>query len=136
MLISAERSERVTLERTFLVLGSVAALLGVAAGAFGAHALRGSFEAHQDLERTFRTALEYHLYHSLALVAVAWAVDRWQAPIFVWSGYLFVVGIVIFSGSLYALSLTQARWLGAVTPIGGLAFLAGWALLALGALRS
>ncbi len=123
------------MERTFLVLGSLAAFLGVAAGAFGAHALRGSFEAQPDLERTFRTAVDYHLFHSLALIGVAWASSKWPLPAVSWSGYLFALGIVVFSGSLYLLSLTQARWLGMITPLGGMAFLLGWALLAYGIAR-
>ena len=123
------------MDRLFLVLGSAAAFLGVAAGAFGAHGLRDHFAAHPGSQTTYETAVEYHLYHALALLAVAWATSRWASPWLSWAGYLFGLGILIFSGSLYALSLTQARWLGAVTPLGGLAFLAGWVLLAAGAWR-
>jgi uncharacterized membrane protein YgdD (TMEM256/DUF423 family) len=105
-------------------------LVGVAAGAFGAHALRNRLTA--DLLAVFETAVRYQMYHALALLAVALAYDRWGAAPLVWSGWLFVAGTVIFSGSLYLLSLTGARWWGAVTPIGGACFLLGWALLVWG----
>lgn len=120
-------------ERLFAGLGAVFALAGVALGAFGAHALRGSVGA-SDLA-VFETGVRYQLVHALALFAVAWASTRWPGAAVSAGGWAFVVGIVVFSGSLYALVLSGARWWGAITPIGGLAFLAGWALLAWGALR-
>ena len=79
---------------------------------------------------TFETGVRYHMYHALALLAVAWATARWPSAAVNASGWLFVAGIVLFSGSLYALSLSGVRWLGAITPLGGLAFLAGWLGLA------
>jgi uncharacterized membrane protein YgdD (TMEM256/DUF423 family) len=122
------------MERTFLILGAVMGFLGVALGAFGAHALDATLKANQR-EGTFETATQYHLYHAMALLAVAWAATRWPDSLTYWAGYLFILGIILFSGSLYALSITNQRWLGAITPLGGLAFLAGWICLALAAWR-
>lgn len=121
------------MERVFAVAGAVAALLGVALGAFGAHALEARLEA-RDLA-TFETGVRYQMYHALALLAVAWAVGRWPGGATSFAGWAFVAGIVVFSGSLYLLVLTDTRWLGAVTPLGGVAFLAGWAALAWAVLR-
>lgn len=115
------------MERLFAVLGCVFALLAVVLGAFGAHALEGRLES-RDLE-TFEIGVRYQMYHALALLFVAYALGRWTGDLGVWAGWAFVVGIVVFAGSLYALVLTGVRGLGAVTPIGGVAFLAGWALL-------
>jgi len=120
-------------DRLFFLAGSISALVSVAAGAFGAHALRARLAP--DLLAAFETGARYQMYHALALLAVAWAVGRWSGPLLVWSGWLFLVGTVLFSGSLYALALTGARWLGAVTPLGGLCFLSGWLCLALAARR-
>ena len=119
--------------RLFFLLGSLSAALAVACGAFGAHALRARLGA-ADLA-TFETGARYQMYHALALLAVAWAVQQWPGALPRAAGWLFVAGTVVFSGSLYVLVLTGQRWLGAVTPIGGVAFLAGWACLALAALR-
>jgi uncharacterized membrane protein YgdD (TMEM256/DUF423 family) len=116
------------MERTFLLLGALMGFLGVALGAFGTHALEAMLKAN-GREGTFATATQYHLVHALALLAVAWAATRWPDNLVSWAGYLFVIGIVLFSGSLYALSITNQRWLGAITPLGGLAFLAGWVCL-------
>ena len=123
------------MERLFFAAGALAALLGVAAGAFGAHGLRAFFAAHPDLRGTYETAVTYHLVHALGLLGVAWGTTRWPGPLVPWAGYLFIAGILLFSGSLYLLVLSQIRALGAITPLGGLAFLAGWALLALAAWR-
>ena len=81
----------------------------------------------------FETGARYQMYHALGLIAVAWAVTRWPGAAAAWAGWLFVAGTVLFSGSLYALALTGVRWLGAITPLGGVAFLAGWTCLALAA---
>ena len=116
------------MERSFVILGSTCAFLAVAAGAFGAHALTGTLTT--EALATFETAARYQMYHALALLAAAWVADRWPGTAARAAGWLFLAGIVVFSGSLYLLSLTGTRWLGAVTPLGGLAFLAGW--LALG----
>ena len=116
------------MERTFAVLGALLACLAVGLGAFGAHGLRGRLTP--ELLDVFETAARYQMYHALGLLAVAWAADRWPGGATAAAGWLFVVGIVLFSGSLYLLSLTGTRWLGAITPLGGAAFLAGWLALA------
>ncbi len=121
------------MDRVFFALGALSGLIAVAAGAFGAHALRERLAP--DLLGVFETAARYQMYHALALLAVGWATTRWPESVAAWAGWLFVAGTVIFSGSLYALALTGTRWLGAVTPIGGLCFLAGWLCLALVARR-
>ena len=120
--------------RALAVGGAVAALVAVAAGAFGAHGLEGRVEP--ELLDVFETGVRYHMWHGLALLAAASAAARWPDPLWAAAGGLFAVGIVVFSGSLYTLTLTGARWLGAVTPLGGLAFLAGWACAALAAWRA
>jgi uncharacterized membrane protein YgdD (TMEM256/DUF423 family) len=120
-------------DRIFFGLGALSALLAVAAGAFGAHALRSRMAP--DTLGVFEVGARYHMYHALGLLAAAWAVTRWPGGATTIAGWLFVAGTVIFSGSLYALSLTGQRWLGAVTPLGGLAFILGWAALAWAALR-
>ena len=121
------------MDRTFAAVGALSAGLAVAAGAFGAHALKGHLSA-EDLA-VFETGARYQMYHALALLAVAWAASRWPGPSVTAAGWLFVAGTILFSGSLYALALSGVRWLGAITPLGGVAFLAGWACLALGAWR-
>jgi uncharacterized membrane protein YgdD (TMEM256/DUF423 family) len=121
------------MDRLFLSLGALSALVSVAAGAFGAHALKARLAP--DLLAVFETGARYEMYHALGLVAVAWAASRWPGGATSAAGWLLVAGTVLFSGSLYALALTGVRALGAVTPVGGLAFLAGWACLAWAALR-
>ena len=102
-------------------------------GAFGAHALKGRLDA--DLLVVFETGVRYQMYHALALLAVGWAHTRWPGAVLTASGWLFIAGTVLFSGSLYALSFTGVRWPGAITPLGGLALLAGWLCLAWAAWR-
>ena len=121
------------IERFCLAVGSVSGLLAVAAGAFGAHALKSRLTA--DMLAVFETGARYQMYHALALLACAWAAAKWPGPLPTAAACLFVCGTILFSGSLYALSLTGARGFGAVTPIGGLALLAGWACLAIAALK-
>lgn len=121
------------MERTFAVLGALLAGLAVAAGAFGAHGLKARLAP--DLLEVFETAARYQMYHALGLLAVAWAAARWPQPAVTAAGWCFVAGIVVFCGSLYVLSLTGTRWLGAITPLGGLAFMVGWLALALAAWR-
>jgi len=111
--------------RTFLVIGALAALAGVALGAFAAHGLRGRLDPQ--MLANFETGVRYQMYHALALLGVAAMADR--LPSLSAAGWCFLAGIVVFSGSLYVLSTTGMRWLGAITPLGGLAFLAGWALV-------
>ncbi len=108
--------------------GCLMAGLGVAAGAFGAHALKERLP--DDLLAVFETAVRYQIYHALGLLAVAFAVNRWPSGSFQLAGWLLLVGIVLFSGSLYALCLTRIRILGVITPFGGICFLIAWALLA------
>lgn len=108
-----------------------AGFLGVALGAFAAHGLKTTFSP--ELLAVFETGVRYQMYHAFALFAAAWGFARWQARAFALAGGLFVTGILLFSGSLYLMAFSGERWLGAVTPIGGLAFLAGWLCLAWGA---
>ena len=117
------------MERLFFGVGTLSALVSVAAGAFGAHALRARLTPEH--LAVFETAARYQMYHALAMLAVAWAVSRRPGLLPVWAGWLFVAGTVLFSGSLYLLALTGIRWFGAITPLGGVAFLAGWLCLAL-----
>jgi uncharacterized membrane protein YgdD (TMEM256/DUF423 family) len=119
------------MDRLFVMLGAASAFLSVAAGAFGAHALRSRLAP--ELLAVFETAARYQMYHALALLAVGWVAARWPGPLAQWAGWLFLAGTVLFSGSLYALALSGVRWLGAITPLGGAAFLAGWICLALAA---
>lgn len=121
------------MERTFFGLGALFALLGVALGAFGSHGLRGTLPPSE--LATFETGVRYQLIHALGLLAVAWASARWPSGTVHAAGWLMAAGIVLFSGSLYTLVLTGPRWLGAVTPLGGVCFLMAWGLLAWAALR-
>ncbi len=115
---------------TFLLIGSLAGFLGVAAGAFGAHALRNRVSA--DMLGVFETAVRYQMYHVFALLMTAAVIGRaGDARLLTIAGWSFLTGIVLFSGSLYALALTRLPGLGAMTPLGGLAFLVGWACLAI-----
>ncbi len=115
------------MDRIFFALGSLSGLLGVAAGAFGAHGLRERLAP--EMLAAWETAARYQLIHALALLAVAWAATRWPGAATTAAGWLFLAGTLLFSGSLYLLSLSGVRWLGAITPIGGVAFIAGWACL-------
>jgi len=120
-------------DRLFFGLGAASGFVAVAAGAFGAHALRARLSA--EMLGVFETAARYQMYHALALVAVAWAVSRWPGPLPQVACSLVVARTMLFSGSLYALALSGGRWLGAITPLGGAAFLAGWICLALAVRR-
>ena len=106
-------------------------MIAVAAGAFGAHALRARLAP--DLLAVFETAARYQMYHALALIAVGLLHARRPHRALLWAARLFLAGTLIFAGSLYLLALTDTRWLGAITPLGGVALLAGWACFALGA---
>jgi uncharacterized membrane protein YgdD (TMEM256/DUF423 family) len=119
------------MDRTFLLMGAVAGFLGVGLGAFGAHGLRGRLSP--EMLVVFETGVRYQMYHALALVLTSLLMGRIGGWLVVTGGWCFVGGIVLFSGSLYALSLSSVAVLGAITPLGGLAFLAGWACLALAA---
>jgi uncharacterized membrane protein YgdD (TMEM256/DUF423 family) len=115
--------------KLFITLASLSGMLAVMFGAFGAHALRARLDDYA--MGVFETAVQYHFYHSLALLAVGVvALSQPQTVLLKSSGWLFLIGILVFSGSLYLLGITGVRWLGAVTPLGGLAFIGGWACLA------
>ena len=115
--------------KLFLSLGALAGLLAVALGAFGAHALRGRLDEYA--RGVFETAVQYHFYHALALALVGvLLLSQPATALLKSSGWLFLIGIAVFSGSLYLLAITGIKWLGAVTPLGGLAFIAGWGFLA------
>ena len=116
------------MDRLFFTVGCLFGFLGVALGAFGAHVLKGHLEGDQ--LTIYEVGVRYQMYHAFALLAVACAYTRWPGRCLTASGWLFVVGILLFSGSLYALSLSGIRWLGAITPLGGLAFLFGWLCMA------
>ena len=117
----------------FFALGSGFSLLSVLFGAFGAHTLRNKLTP--EMLDIFEVAVRYQMYHGIGLIVVAWAISQWQNPLTNAAGWCFVAGILIFSGSLYTLSLTGIRGLGAITPIGGLAFIAGWGCLVVTAFR-
>jgi uncharacterized membrane protein YgdD (TMEM256/DUF423 family) len=121
--------------RIFFILGTIFAGLAVALGAFGAHGLASRLTPDQ-LE-TFETGVRYQMYHALALLAVAWALANWPQveKLLSAGGWLFVTGNVLFSGSLYLLSVTGIRWLGAITPLGGVAYVVGWLCLLIAVLR-
>jgi uncharacterized membrane protein YgdD (TMEM256/DUF423 family) len=120
------------MDRTFLLVGAVAALIGVGFGAFGAHGLRGRLSP--EMLAVFETGVRYQMYHAFAILTVAIALSRFDGPLVRAAGWLFTLGIVLFSGSLYALALTGTTMLGAITPFGGIAFLAGWVCLVLTAI--
>ena len=117
------------MDRTFVLIGALAGVVGVGLGAFGAHGLRGRLSP--EMLAVFETGVRYHMYHALALVATAALMGRLDGRLIGAAGWLFTAGIVLFSGSLYVLALTGISVFGAITPIGGLAFLAGWACLAI-----
>ncbi|MCS7070845.1 MAG: DUF423 domain-containing protein [Anaerolinea sp.] len=122
--------------RIFSIAGGLLGAAGVALGAFGAHGLSGFFETNPGAEATFRTAVQYHLIHAIALIGAAWATERFPSRPARLAGWLFLVGILLFSGSLYLLSIFGLRFMGAVAPLGGAALIAGWLSLALAAGRA
>ncbi len=115
------------MDKVFMTIGAASAFIGVALGAFAAHGLKGKLAA--SAVETFEVGVRYQMYHAFALIATSWVLSRWPGPNGAIAGWLFVAGTVIFSGSLYGLSVSGVRWLGAITPLGGLSFLAGWVYL-------
>ena len=111
-----------------MIIGSICGFLSVAIGAFGAHALKGMLDPGR--LAVYETAAKYQMYHALALVVVGWQMHQTLDIGLMRAGWLFISGIVLFSGSLYIVALLDIHWAGAVTPLGGLAFLGGWASLA------
>jgi uncharacterized membrane protein YgdD (TMEM256/DUF423 family) len=119
------------MDRTFLLIGAFSGFIAVTLGAFGAHGLRNRLSP--EMLAVFETGVRYQMYHTLAILIVALAAARLDGWLVRSAGWLFTGGIVVFSGSLYVLALSGVTMLGAITPIGGLAFLAGWACLAIAA---
>jgi uncharacterized membrane protein YgdD (TMEM256/DUF423 family) len=122
-------------QKAFLLIGAVAAALAVALGAFGAHALKARLAP--DLLTVYHTAVQYHFYHALGLILIGLAAGQLVGSVWLKAaGWTMLAGIVLFSGSLYVLATTGYRWLGAITPVGGLAFIAGWILFAVAVARA
>jgi uncharacterized membrane protein YgdD (TMEM256/DUF423 family) len=117
-----------SMDKFFASAGALSGFIAVAGGAFGAHALRSRLSP--DLMNVFETAVRYQMYHALALLLVAWATARWPGGALQLAGWSFIAGTVLFSGSLYALALTGMRWVGAITPLGGVGLLLGWLFFA------
>lgn len=117
------------MQKLFLIIGSIAMALAVAFGAFGAHGLKEML--NQEMLDIFETGVRYHFYHAIGLLFIG-VIAHWlpDSLLLQWSGWLMLAGIIIFSGSLYILSISGIRWLGAVTPLGGLCFIVGWIILA------
>lgn len=120
--------------KIFVAIGGINAILAVALGAFGAHGLEGSLSS--DMMEVFETGVKYHFYHALGLIAIGLVATHLpDSTLIKYSGWVMLAGIVLFSGSLYVLSTTGVRWLGAITPIGGLCFIAAWVLLVIVVLK-
>ena len=117
------------MQKIALISGAIFAFLAVAIGAFGAHGLQALLSANERTD-TFETAVKYHMYHALALLLTGLLLQFFPGKLLENSVWLFIAGIIIFSGSLYLLSITNIRFLGAITPFGGLCFLIAWTMLA------
>ena len=120
--------------KTFFTLGCFSAAIAVGAGAFGAHGLKNILSP--DMLAVYETAVRYQMYHAFALITTAWAATHSNNNRVNIAGWCFVAGTVLFSGSLYALTFSDMRWLGAITPFGGAAFIAGWLVLGFSVLRN
>lgn len=125
---AGQATREIMISKYFFIVGSLSAFLAVALGAFAAHVLKDKLPG--DLFAVWEVGVRYHMYHALALLAVAWALMQWPEANLAPAGWLFVAGTIIFPGSLYAMALSGSRWLGAITPAGGLCFLGGWIWLA------
>ena len=115
--------------KTVLIAASILLVLAVSLGAFGAHSLKAYIS--EDLIQTYKTGVEYHFYHALGLLLIGVLSMSIPSGLLNWSAILLFTGIILFSGSLYFLAITGIKWLGAITPLGGLSFIAGWILLLL-----
>ncbi|MEE4286992.1 MAG: DUF423 domain-containing protein [Mariniphaga sp.] len=113
--------------KTILMTASILLALAVALGAFGAHGLKSQLST--DMLQTFKTGVDYHFYHALGLLLIGILAVSFPSDLIKWSAILLTAGIVLFSGSLYALAISGIKWLGAITPLGGISFIAGWVLL-------
>ncbi len=122
------------MSKFFLLTAALSGMISTGLGAFGAHALKSKLETSGYLQ-TYHTAVSYQFYHTLAILAVGILLVRYPDKWLIYSGYFFLVGLVLFSGSLYALCFTGIRWLGAITPLGGIGFILGWGFLALAAIN-
>ncbi len=122
------------MSKPILMTASILLALAVAIGAFGAHGLKAHLS--NEMLQTFKTGVEYHFYHALGLLLIGVLSISIPSNLLNWSAILLTVGIILFSGSLYVLSITGVKWLGAITPLGGLSFIAGWVLLFLAIWRS
>lgn len=116
------------MNQLFLIIASISGFLSVALGAFGAHGLKNQLSS--EMMTVYQTGVQYHQIHTLALLILAIGLGSSTSPLVTYAGWLFIIGIIVFSGSLYTLAITEIKILGAITPIGGLAFMAGWACLA------
>jgi len=115
------------MSKTILMTASVLLALAVALGAFGAHGLKSQLST--DMLQTYKTGVDYHFYHALGLLLIGILAVTFPSELMKWSAILLTAGIILFSGSLYVLAVSGIKWLGAITPIGGLSFIAGWVLL-------
>ncbi len=118
----------------FLCLGAVSAFFGVSMGAFGAHALKTVLSP--DMLEVYKTAVSYQMWHALGLIAIAFIPQASESALVHWAGWLMFAGILLFSGSLYLLTIFNLKWLGMITPIGGVAFLSAWLLIAIFAVKT
>ena len=123
------------MQRLFLIISAISGAIVVALGAFGAHALRSTLEANQRMD-TFNTAIKYHMFHTIGLIAIAILLDKFPSRTMEMAGWSMIAGMLLFSGALYVLSIANAPKLGIVAPFGGLAMILGWVLLLLSVLRS
>ncbi|CAH0243159.1 hypothetical protein SRABI96_02983 [Peribacillus sp. Bi96] len=121
------------LVKLFIILGALNAFIAVALGAFGAHGLEGKIP-DKYLE-TWQTAVQYQMFHAVGLLAIGLLAGKISSPLINWSGWLMLIGIILFSGSLFVLSVTQIKVLGAITPLGGVSFLVAWVLMIIAAYK-
>lgn len=123
------------IHKLFLQFATISGFIAVGLGAFGAHALKEKLEASGYIQ-TYQTAVSYQFYHTIALLCIGLLAMKYPSSLLNYSGYSMIIGVVLFSGSLYLLCFTNVKWLGAITPIGGLAFLTGWILLFIAILKT